>query len=137
MFRIGPLALIVALGLAGAGCAGDRTQEANEPAHTDAESDPTNTAVNERDRTGAYPTPEDQASNEHDMTLTQAIRQAVIDDKSLSTDAQNIKIVTMDGRVTLRGPVASEAEKTAIAAKAQLIAGTTPVENQLEVAAGD
>lgn len=137
MSRIGPLALIVALGLAVTGCAQDRTQEANEPARTDAQTDPTNTAVNERDRSGAYPTPDDQAANERDMTLTQAIRQAVMEDKSLSTDAQNIKIVTVDGKVTLRGPVKSDAEKTAIAAKAQLIAGSTAVENQLEVAAGD
>ena len=71
------------------------------------------------------------------MTLTQALRQAIMEDKTMSTDAQNIKIITMDGKMTLRGPVKSEAEKAAIASKAQLIAGTTPVENQLEVAAGD
>jgi hyperosmotically inducible periplasmic protein len=137
MSRIGPLALTLALGLAIAGCAGDRTQEANEPEGRSAELDPTNTAVNERDRAGTTPTPDDQSANEHDMTLTQAIRQAVVEDKSLSTDADNIKIVTVDGKVTLRGPVKSEAERTAIAVIAQRIAGTTPVENQLEVAPGD
>lgn len=139
MSRIGPLALAVALGLVIGGCTENRTQqEANERARTDSpETDPKNTAVNERDRTGAYPTPDDQTANERDMTLTQALRQAIMEDNTMSTDAQNIKIITMDGKMTLRGPVKSEAEKAAIASKAQLIAGTTPVENQLEVAAGD
>jgi osmotically-inducible protein OsmY len=139
MSRIGPLALAVALGLVIGGCAENRTQqEASERARTESpETEPTNTAVNERDRTGAYPTPDDQAANERDMTLTQAVRQAIMEDNTLSTDAQNIKIITVDGKMTLRGPVKSEAEKAAIASKAQLIAGTTPVDNQLEVAAGD
>jgi osmotically-inducible protein OsmY len=51
----------------------------------------------------------------------------------LSTDAKNIKIITVDGAVTLRGPVKSEEEKAAIAAKAAQLAGGN-VRNELEVA---
>jgi len=52
----------------------------------------------------------------------------------MSTNAQNCKIITdKAGIVTLRGPVNSQAEKDAIAAKAQAIAGVTKVVNELEV----
>jgi len=59
----------------------------------------------------------------------------VVDDKSLSTTAHNIKIITVNGVVTLRGPVASAQEKTKIVEKAQKLAGAKQVENHLEVAA--
>ena len=69
-----------------------------------------------------------------DRDLTQQIRKAIMADKSLSTTAKNVKIITVNGAVTLRGPVKSLHEKEAIEAKAQQIAGATNVENQLEVA---
>jgi len=54
-------------------------------------------------------------------------------DKSLSTTAKNVKIITVNGVVTLRGPVNSPQEKETIEATAQHIAGTNTVDNQLEI----
>ena len=69
-----------------------------------------------------------------DRELARKIRVALHDDKSLSTYAHNIKIISRDGRVTLKGPVRSEEEKTAIETKATEIAGTGNVTNELEIA---
>jgi hyperosmotically inducible protein len=76
----------------------------------------------------------DQSESEADRTITQNVRQAVTADDSVSTNGQNVKIITNDGTVTLRGPVKSEQEKTNIGAKAQQIAGVKSVDNQLEIA---
>lgn len=94
---------------------------------------PDNTGRNERDRSGATLTPEDQSSTKADMELTQRIREAVVADKSLSTNAHNVKIIAVDGMVTLRGPVASDAERSKIVATAQQIAGKNKVDNKLEI----
>jgi len=72
--------------------------------------------------------------NPADRAITQKIRKAIHDDKSLSTYAHNIKIITQDGKVTLRGPVRSEDEKSNLLAKAVEVAGQDNVTNQLEVA---
>jgi len=93
-----------------------------------------NTGRNERDRGGATKTPGDQSENEADRTVSQNIRQAVVADDSLSTNGKNVKIITADGVVTLRGPVKSDAEKTNIAEKARRMAGVKKVDNQLEIA---
>jgi osmotically-inducible protein OsmY len=98
-----------------------------------AETAPDNTGRNERDRSGATLTPGDQSESKADRTLTQRIRKAVVKDKSLSTTAHNIKIITNNGIVTLRGPVKTEQERDKIAAKATHIAGVKQVDNQLEV----
>jgi hyperosmotically inducible periplasmic protein len=95
---------------------------------------PDNTGRNERDRNDATKTPGDQSESEADRTISQNIRKAVTADDSLSTNGKNVKIITVDGVVTLRGPVKSEAEKTSIASKAKQIAGVKNVENQLEIA---
>ena len=79
-------------------------------------------------------TPGDQAENEADRTISQNIRQAVVADDSVSTNGKNVKIITADGVVTLRGPVKSDQEKTNIGAKAQQVAGVKSVDNQLEIA---
>jgi osmotically-inducible protein OsmY len=68
-----------------------------------------------------------------DVELTRQIREAVVKDASLSVMAQNVKIVSENGSVTLRGPVKTEAEKDAIGSKAQAIAGADNDNNQLEV----
>jgi hyperosmotically inducible periplasmic protein len=94
---------------------------------------PDNTARNERDRSGDTKTPGDQAENEADRAITQNVRQAITSDSALSTNAQNVKIITQDGNVTLRGPVKSEQEKKEIEAKAKQVAGVKRVDNQLEV----
>jgi hyperosmotically inducible protein len=94
-----------------------------------------NTGVNERDRDRAQPTPMDQGNGEVDVDLTQRIRKAVMADDSLSFTAKNAKIITRDGRVTLRGPVKSAAEKDAIYKCAVSAAGVGRVTNELEVSA--
>ena len=92
---------------------------------------PDNTKKN-KDQTP--PTADQQKMNPADRAITQKIRKAVHDDNSLSTYAHNIKIITQDGKVTLRGPVRSEDEKSSLQAKAVLVAGEANVTNQLEIA---
>jgi hyperosmotically inducible protein len=94
---------------------------------------PNNTAVNVRDRAPDAMTAGEQSNAKGDVALTRKIRRAVVKDGSLSMLAHNVKIVTANGNVTLRGPVNSEAEKVAIARKAKAIAGAGNVDNQLEV----
>ena len=94
---------------------------------------PDNTKVNQRDRNKAEPTADQQKENQSDRELTQQIRQAIVQDKSLSTYAHNVKIISEDGMVTLKGPVRSDEEKTAVEAKAAEIAGADKVTSQLEV----
>ena len=94
---------------------------------------PDNSAVNVRDRNPAAMTADQQSNNKADVELTRQIRRAVMKDGSLSMMAHNVKIVSANGDVTLRGPVETEHEKTAIASKAQAIAGVNNVDNQLEV----
>ena len=94
---------------------------------------PNNTAVNVRDRAPDAITAGEQSNAKGDVALTRKIRRAVVKDHGLSMLAHNVKIVTANGNVTLRGPVNSEAEKVAIARKAKAIAGARNVDNQLEV----
>ena len=96
--------------------------------------EPDNSGRNVRDRDDRNKTTGDQSENETDRTITQNIRQAITADDSLSTNAKNVKIITNDGTVTLRGPVKSDKEKTEIEAKAKQVAGVKRVDNQLEVA---
>ena len=96
--------------------------------------EPDNSGRNVRDRDDQNKTTGDQSENEADRTITQNIRRAVTADDSLSTNAKNVKIITNNGMVTLRGPVKSEKEKAEIEAKAKQVAGVKSVDNQLEVA---
>src|SRR6202051_2425248 len=95
------------------------------------QSAPDNTKKN-KDQTP--PTADQQKMNPTDRAITQKIRKAVHDDTSLSTYAHNIKIITQDGKVTLRGPVRSEDEKNNLQAKAVAVAGRENVTNRLEIA---
>ena len=101
----------------------------------DAKTDADNSAKNERDRDKKTLTPGDQSETPEDRKLTQTIRQAVMKDKSLTMTAKNVKIITAQGKVTLRGPVQSAEEKTKINDLAKAAAGVVPVDNQLEVKA--
>lgn len=101
----------------------------------DKKNDADNTGRNERDRDHKTLTPGDQSGTPEDRKLTQAIRQAVMKDKSLTMTAKNVKIITADGKVTLRGPVNTAEEKTKINDLAKAAAGQVPVDNQLEVKA--
>jgi hyperosmotically inducible periplasmic protein len=93
-----------------------------------------NTKVNQRDRNQNEPTAEQQKENSNDRELARQIRRAVVKDKSLSTDAHNIKIIAQNGAVTLKSAVKSDEEKQAIQSKATEIAGAGKVTNELEVA---
>ena len=100
-------------------------------------SDADDTARNERDREGETLTPIDQGKSESDVEITRAIRRAVVAEKTFSTDARNVKIITRDGVVTLRGPVETPAEKTQIGSLAARPEGVKRVDNQIEVATQD
>ena len=95
--------------------------------------DADNTGKNVRDREDRTLTPMDQSNKKEDIDVTANIRKALMDDGSLSTNARNVKIITRDGVVTLRGPVDTEQEKVAIARTAQSVAGVRRVDNQLEI----
>jgi hyperosmotically inducible periplasmic protein len=92
-----------------------------------------NTKTNERDRNANAPTADQQKDNRSDRDITQQIRQSIVKDKSLSTSAHNVKVITQNGQVTLKGPVQSEDEKKAIEAKAAEVAGENKVSSELSV----
>lgn len=95
--------------------------------------DADNTGKNVRDRNSANLTSGDQSETEMDRTITQKVRQILMNDDVLSVNAKNIKIITVDGKVTLRGPVANAREKAEIAKKVHQIEGIKSVENHLEI----
>jgi hyperosmotically inducible periplasmic protein len=94
-----------------------------------------NTKKNQRDRSGETKTSGDQSNSSEDVKITAAIRRAVVRDHSLSMTAKNVKIITANGMVTLRGPVKSDTEKAKIVELAQSAAGNAKIDNQLEVKA--
>ena len=104
-------------------------EAAQEPAAPQAD----NTKVNQRDRNSNESTADQQKENRSDRDITQQIRKAIVKDKSLSSYAHNVKVITQNGMVTLKGPVRSEDEKMAVAAKAAEVAGQDKVINQLDV----
>jgi hyperosmotically inducible periplasmic protein len=97
---------------------------AQQPAPAD------NTKVNQQERNN---TADQQKENASDRELTQNIRKAIMQDKSLSTYAHNVKIISQNGTVTLKGPVHSDDEKQAIEAKAAEVAGKDKVVSDLTV----
>jgi osmotically-inducible protein OsmY len=92
-----------------------------------------NTGRNVRDRDDKTVTPPDQGGSAADRDVTAAVRRAIVDNDALSTNAQNVKIVTVNGVVTLRGPVETPNEKAIVAATAEKTQGVKRVENQLEI----
>ncbi len=94
---------------------------------------PDNTSVNKRDRTTGAPTADQQSNSDADLKTTQAIRKAIVADTSLSTYAHNIKVITMNGKVTLKGPVQNETEKTTVEKKAAEVAGAANVTNDISI----
>ncbi len=94
-----------------------------------------NMALNARDNAGSTAgTPLAQGNSPADLEMTQRIRQDLVADNSLSNDAKNVKVITSDGVVTLRGPVKSEAERAAVETKARRAAGSDRIEDELDVA---
>jgi hyperosmotically inducible periplasmic protein len=94
---------------------------------------PDNTKVNERDKNKAQPTADQQKENQPDRELARQIRRSIVQDKALSSYAHNVKIIAQSGMVTLKGPVRSDDDKSAIEAKAAEIAGADKVTSLLEV----
>ena len=92
-----------------------------------------NSAMNQRDRSGETKTSGDQSNSSGDIKITAAIRRAVVHDKSLTTTAKNVKIITENGMVTLRGPVKTEEEKATVARLATQAAPQARIDNQIEV----
>jgi osmotically-inducible protein OsmY len=95
---------------------------------------PDNTRVNKKDRSPAETTADQAKETPSDREIMQKIRKAVTSDKSLSTYAHNVKIISEHGKVTLKGPVRSEEEKKNIEAKATEIAGAGNVDDEMTVA---
>jgi hyperosmotically inducible periplasmic protein len=93
-----------------------------------------NTKSNKLDPSNTSATADAQKNNAGDRTITQQIRKSLVTDKALSTYAHNVKIVSVNGTVTLNGVVRSEEEKSAIEAKAVSVAGEGHVVNDLKVA---
>jgi hyperosmotically inducible periplasmic protein len=93
-----------------------------------------NSKVNTRDRAPGAVTADQQKTNAADQKLTQTIRKSLVQDKSLSSYAHNVKVITQSGQVTLKGPVRSDDEKRAVEAKAVAAAGEGHVTNELSVA---
>ncbi len=93
-----------------------------------------NTKMNKDDASQDATTADQQKMNPGDRAITQKIRAEIMKDKSLSTYAHNVKIITQDGKVTLRGPVRTQEEKAAVERKATTIAGDGNVTSQIEIA---
>ncbi len=117
-----------------AGCNNAKqTSEAESPTRMEPASvERDNSAVNARDRAADGKTPLDQNENQKDIDTTANIRSRLVSTQ-MSTDAQNVKIITENGKVTLRGPVTTVAEKSQIDKIAVAVAGSGNVDNQLEV----
>lgn len=110
---------------------------AQEPAPAPASQDqpkPDNTKVNKRDRDANAMHAGKQKGNPNDRETSRQIRRSIVKDKSLSTYAHNIKIITRDGMVTLKGPVRTEEEKSNVEAKAAAVVGQDKVKSEIEIA---
>src|SRR5450432_2332202 len=121
---------IAALGL---GLAGFSVAAVPALAQQDPQTQPDNTANNKGDNDKGAVTADKQKMNPADRELAKRIRRSITSDSSLSTYAHNVKVIVRDGTVTLKGPVKSEEEKTAVGARAKNIAGADKVQNQLTV----
>jgi osmotically-inducible protein OsmY len=109
-----------------------RNGSVTSPDSTKSGVDRDNSAVNKRDADRDTKTPLDQNENQSDINITAEIRKRVVDTQ-MSVNAQNVKIITQDGNVTLRGPVKTAEEKKRIEEFARSVAGETKVQSQLEV----
>ncbi|MGB8888418.1 MAG: BON domain-containing protein [Candidatus Korobacteraceae bacterium] len=92
-----------------------------------------NSKVNQQDRQSSAPTADQQKNDSADLQLSREIRQSLIKDKSLSTYAHNLKVISQNGKVTLKGPVRSEDERDAVLAKATQVAGEANVNDEMTV----
>ena len=94
---------------------------------------PDNTKANKQDRSASAVTADQQKENSSDRDLAKKVRKAIVDDKDLSTYAHNVKVIVRDGTVTLKGPVHTAEEKSAVVAKATEVAGASNVKDEITV----
>ncbi|MGO9515743.1 MAG: BON domain-containing protein [Candidatus Korobacteraceae bacterium] len=92
-----------------------------------------NSVINKRDWNQGEPTADQQQNNRSDLEITKEIRRSLTQDKSLSTYAQNVKVIAQNGKVTLKGPVRSADEKSAVLAKAAQVAGEANINDEMTV----
>ncbi len=92
-----------------------------------------NTKINKRDRNAGEATADRAKDNVNDRDIMQKIRKSIMDDKSLSMYAHNVKIVSQHGKVTLKGPVRTTDEKKTVEQKAIEVAGSGNVTDQMTV----
>jgi len=116
-----------------AGCDQMNTDRTSAPLPETSPPTADNTAINQRDASGATKTPIDQDENQADITRTAEIRKKILDQPDMSVNAQNVKVITSQGKVTLRGPVDSDAERGIVVRIATEVAGADNVVNELEV----
>ena len=103
-------------------------------AQTEDQAKPDNTRVNQRDKNPGESTADQQKMNAADRALTAKIRKSVMADKSLSSYAHNVKIVSQNGIVTLKGPVHSDDEiKSIMAMATDAAGGRDKVVNEMSV----
>lgn len=97
------------------------------------QSPPDNTRVNQRDRSANQPTADQGKNNRSDRDIMKDIRKSVVDDKSLSTYAHNVKIISQNGKVTLKGVCRSDEERRSVRLKAEHVAGEGNVRDDMSV----
>jgi hypothetical protein len=105
----------------------------SSPSSAAREQNPDNTETNRPGNTSTAARADQQGQSAQDRELARKIRRAVVTDKSLSTYAHNVKIIAQNGVVTLKGPVRSEEERSAVKAKAVQIAGADSVKDEMSV----
>lgn len=125
MNRVIMLALISLIAFGGNAALAEKSQKC----------DADNSKKNACDRNKNKATAEDQSNAKGDVAVTAAIRKSIMDTKGLSVNAQNVKIITENGAIFLRGPVDSQQEKDVIAGLAKGACGKYSVKNELEVKA--
>src|SRR5579883_1584111 len=129
------ISMLVTFAFVAAGGAMLRSQAQTQSSGTSGEniSSADNTKMNAQERDKYAPTADQQRENRSDRDTTKQIRQSIVADKSLSSYAHNVKIITQNGAVTLKGPVRSDDEKRAIEAKATEVAGENKVTSELNI----
>lgn len=93
-----------------------------------------NSKINKRNSENRELTADQQKNNARDTQITAKIRQEIMKQKDFSSYAKNIKIITVDGKVTLKGPVRTQNEQTWILQSARSVVGLSNVVDKIEIA---
>ncbi len=135
MEKISLLALAVLAGSFATGSAAlaEETVKSEQKFEESQQKAPDNTSKNTRDKKLGKPTAQNQSNQKKDVEITRELRRSIMEAKGLSVDAQNVKIITQKGKVTLRGPVESESEKKLIEDLVKSCGSVASYTNQLEV----